>query len=32
MKTVIELTYLGNRVSAGGGWDAAVTARTSTLN
>ena len=28
MKTVCEITYLGDRVSAGGGYEAAVTART----
>ena len=28
MKTVMEFTYLGDRVSAGGGCEAAVTART----
>ena len=27
METVRELTYLGDRVSAGGGFEAAVTAR-----
>ena len=28
METVWEFTYLGDRVSAGGGYEAAVTART----